>query len=204
MRGTLIKGFDYYKALNDPFAKAAYMMFMISEIHPFLDGNGRLGRLLITLLLKSNGILHDPLLYLSLYLKMNRNEYYARLDRVRSHADWEGWLLFFAKAVASVADEAAQTAIRMRDLAEKHRAKIRTVGRKAGSALLVFDALLHRPIVNISEITKFTKLAPNTVAACLQDLARLKIVREVTGKSRNRVFAYDQFMNLMDEGTKAK
>ncbi len=180
--------------------KAALSHVQFETIHPFLDGNGRLGRLLITLLLKHEEVLKDPLLYLSFYFNTHRTEYYERLDRVRSHGDWEGWISFFSKAVTSVADDAAKTATSLSNLVKKHRAQINTLGRKAGSVLRVFEALAQKPLIHIHEIVEFTGLVPNTVAVCLKELQKIKIVAEVTGKSRNRLFSYQKFMDTMDRG----
>ncbi|MCR9143888.1 MAG: Fic family protein [bacterium] len=180
--------------------KAALAHVQFETIHPFLDGNGRLGRLLIALLLYHDKILQDPALYVSLYFKTHRTEYYSLLDRVRTHGDWDTWIRFFAEALGSVAAQATDTARKIDDLARTDRARVAGLGRKSGSALPVIEALLQRPLIQIAEITKATGLTPNTVAAALKSLTELNITSEISGRQRDRIFAYDQLMNIINEG----
>jgi len=171
-------------------------------IHPFLDGNGRVGRLLITLQLCSAGMLDDPLLYLSLYFKQHRAEYYRLLDAVRQDGDWEDWLRFFLQGVAETAEAAVSTARRLVDLFHKDQIRIQKMGRQAGSLLRVHEALKQRPLCTVAEAAKRTGLSFPTAASVLESLVASGIVRELTGKKRNRVFVYDKFLGVMNEGTR--
>jgi len=167
--------------------KAALAHVQFETVHPFLDGNGRVGRLLITLLLCAEGVLRQPLLYLSLYLKQNRTRYYDLLQSVRQTGDWEEWLAFFADGVHDTAEGAVQTARRLVDLFQRDRQKIQAIGRLAGSALRVHDGLQRRPLSTIAGLRKATGLSVPTVTTALEALARLRIVREITSRRRNRV-----------------
>lgn len=164
-------------------------------IHPFLDGNGRLGRLLISLVLCSDGILEDPILFLSLYFKNHRQAYYDLLQGVRADGDWEAWLEFFARAVRETAEKTNQ-------LARADRAKIQALGRIAGSATMVHQELLTHPLTTIARMSTATGLVTNTVTKVFAALSKAGIVRETTGKRRNRLFAYGELLDTMDEGTK--
>lgn len=178
--------------------KAALAHVQFETIHPFLDGNGRIGRLLITLLLTSEGVLSEPLLYLSLYFKRNRQRYYELLDKVRREGDWEEWLEFFADAVHTTAMGAVDTARQLGALFKTDRERIEALGREAGSALQVHEALKTRPLRNVSGLQMVTRRSPPTILKALDVLARLGIVREVTGRRRNRVFEYQQYMGLLN------
>ncbi|MCA8977371.1 MAG: Fic family protein [Planctomycetes bacterium] len=181
--------------------RAALTHVQFESIHPFLDGNGRVGRLLITFLLCSEGQLRQPMLYLSLFLKQNRADYYRLLDAVRQDGDWEAWLEFFLDGVAKTADGAVDTAKRLMALFEADRAKIQHAGRKAGSALRVHDALKARPVSQLQDITRSSGLSFPAATSGMQLLIDLQIAREVTGKLRNRVFAYDGYLEVLNEGT---
>jgi Fic family protein len=180
-------------------AGLAHVQF--ETIHPFLDGNGRVGRLLITLLLCHSGILHEPLLYLSLYLKQHRDEYYRLLDRVRSDGDWEAWLRFFLEGVRQTADGAVTTARRLAGLFEEDRARVQAKGRVAGSALRVHGALQARPVTTLSEIAAKTGLSFPAATVGMGVLTELAIAKELTGRKRDRVFAYDRYLAVLQEGT---
>lgn len=166
-------------------------------IHPFLDGNGRIGRLLITFLLTEGGILHKPVLYLSHYFKRYRQTYYEHLQAVRDHGDWEGWLAFFLRGVAEVSTEATDTARRILALREEHRTAITEhLGRAAGNGHKVLETLFYRPIVTVGEIESLigtTYAAANNLVA---RLATLGILQEVTGHTRNRRFRYEPYVRL--------
>jgi cell filamentation protein, protein adenylyltransferase len=180
-------------------AGLAHVQF--ESIHPFLDGNGRIGRLLITFLLCEKGILREPLLYLSLYLKEHRSEYYALLDRVRRDGDWEAWLEFFLDGVQHVADTAVGTAGRLSDLFEADRARIQAVGRRAGSALRLLEVFKARPIQSLPFLSETTKLSFPAVSSAMGLLVDLGVARELTGKQRNRLFVYDRYVEILAEGT---
>ena len=198
---------DLEKFLNDRPAraptllKAALAHVQFETIHPFLDGNGRLGRLLITLLLASEGVLHEPLLYLSLYFKAKRKTYYDHLQRVRTEGDWEGWVSFFLRGVRETAEGAGTTARRLARLFLDDGQRIRALGRVSGSALHVQHALQQHPIQTISTLKKRTGLTVPTVTAVMKSLEGIGIVREMTGKRRGRVFAYDRYLEVLNEGT---
>jgi Fic family protein len=180
-------------------AGLAHVQF--ETIHPFLDGNGRVGRLLITLLLCHSGVLKEPLLYLSLFLKQNRSTYYQLLDTVRRDGDWEAWLVFFLEGVRQTAEGAVDTARLLTGLFSDDRERIRPRGRVAGSALRVHDALKARPVTSMQELSARTSLSLPAVTAGLDVLIDLGIARELTGKKRNRVFAYDRYLAILNEGT---
>jgi Fic family protein len=180
--------------------KAALAHIQFETIHPFLDGNGRLGRLLITLILHHDGVLRQPLLYLSLYFKQHRAEYYRLLDAVRLTGDWEAWLDFVLEGIAQTATGAVDTAHRLLALFRDDAARIQTLGRAAPNALRVFDALRRRPLATINDIAARTGIAFPTAARAIEALQRLGIVREITGRKRERVFAYAAYLAILNEG----
>jgi Fic family protein len=180
-------------------AGLAHVQF--ETIHPFLDGNGRVGRLLITLLLCEAGVLREPLLYLSLYLKQHRPEYYRLLDEVRRQGDWEEWLAFFLEGVRQTAELAVSTAQRLAALFQHDRGRIEPRGRRAGSALRVHQALKERPILSMPEVCRRTGLSFPGASSAMDLLTDLGIARELTGKRRNRLFAYDGYLAILNEGT---
>jgi len=181
--------------------KAALAHVQFETIHPFLDGNGRLGRLLITLLLCEQKMLREPMLYLSLYFKSHRQYYYELLNGVRLSGNWEAWLDFFAEAVIVTATQAVDTARQLIDLANEDRDRISGLGRAAASTLRVHRALLERPITASGWLVKKTGITPATVNKCLRHLERLGIVRELTSRRRNRVFSYTGILEIMNQGT---
>ncbi len=170
-------------------------------IHPFLDGNGRLGRLLITLILCAKGILREPLLYLSLYFKTNRQRYYDLLQRVRTEGIWEEWIEFFLEGTEITARQAADTAVQILQLFEADRKKIRATGRKAASGLAVHEYLQAHPLTKIGPAARDLKLSIPTVTSALETLTKLKIAKESTGKRRDRLFAYPRYLHILSEGT---
>jgi Fic family protein len=180
-------------------AGLAHVQF--ETIHPFLDGNGRVGRLLITFLLCHAGILREPLLYLSLYFKQNRSVYYDLLERVRREGDWEVWLDFFLTGVQQTAEGAVVTAGQLSELFQKDRSRIEKAGRRAGSGLRVHEALKTRPILTMSEVSRRTGLSFPAASSSVELLVKLKIARELTGKRRNRIFVYDRYLATLNEGT---
>lgn len=184
-----------------PLVKAALAHLQFETIHPFLDGNGRVGRLLVTLLLCAEEVLREPLLYLSLYLKTHRQRYYELLQAVRLEGDWEAWLEFFLEGVAATAEEATATARRMLDLFARDRARIEGLGRAAGSVLRLHQLLQGRPLLSISAAAEALQLSLPTVAAALAHLVRLGIAEEITGRRRRRLFAYREYLDLLSRGT---
>jgi Fic family protein len=181
--------------------KAALTHVQFETIHPFLDGNGRLGRLLITLLLCEQKVLREPMLYLSLYFKTHRQYYYELLNNVRLTGDWEAWLDFFAEAVIATATQAVDTSRQLIDLANEDRDRISGLGRAAVSTLLVHRAMMERPITDSGWLVKKTSITPATVNKCLGHLERLDIVKELTSRKRNRVFSYAGYLEILNQGT---
>jgi len=181
--------------------KAALTHVQFESIHPFIDGNGRLGRLLITLLLCEQKILREPLLYLSLYFKQHRQYYYELLNNVRLNGDWEAWLHFFGEAVVATANQATDASRQLIDLANEDRNRISSLGRAAASTLLVHRAMMERPIADSGWLVKKTGITPATVNKCLGHLERLKMVKELTSRKRNRVFSYAGYLAILNQGT---
>jgi Fic family protein len=181
--------------------KAALAHVQFETIHPFLDGNGRLGRLLITLLLCEHKVLREPMLYLSLYFKTHRQYYYELLSNVRLTGDWEAWLDFFAEAVIVTASHAVETAQQLLDLSNRDRDKISGLGRAAASTLQIHRALMEQPIATSSSLAEKTGITPATVNKSLGHLEQLGIVKELTARKRNRLFSYADYIEIMSRGT---
>ena len=183
-----------------PLVKAALAHVQFETIHPFSDGNGRLGRLLIALILCSEGVLREPSLYLSLYFKRRRADYYDMLNGVRVRGDWEGWLGFFLDGVAETAQQAVDTAQRLLALLASDRARIAALGKRAGNVGLVFDKFARRVVLTVPQVAPQLALSPPTIRAAVRALEALGIVNEVTGQQRHRVFAYQQYLDILSEG----
>jgi Fic family protein len=181
--------------------KAALAHVQFETIHPFLDGNGRLGRLLVTLILCAQDALTQPLLYLSLFFKQHRQEYYDRLDAVRLKGDWLDWLRFFLEGVQQTARQATDTAGQILRLFDADRRKVEELGRKAASAQRLLDRLRRHPITTIPNAATQLNLTAPTVRSAVQSLQTLGIVREITGKQRDRIYLYDQYVRILDAGT---
>lgn len=182
--------------------KAALAHVQFETIHPFLDGNGRVGRLLITLILGDAGVLKEPLLYLSLYLKQHRDEYYRLLDLVRTEGDWEAWLDFFLDGVRATADEAVMAAQRLVGLFKEDRDRIQARGgRPVGSALRVHDTMRMRPVRSLKAVCEASGLSFPAASAGMALLTELGIASEMTGRQRNRVFGYGRYVAILSEGT---
>jgi Fic family protein len=182
-------------------ARAGLAHVQFETIHPFLDGNGRVGRLMITFLLCHAGVLREPLLYLSLYFKQRRGEYYALLDLVRREGEWEAWLAFFLEGVRVTAGGAVETAERVSALFRDDRASIEPAGRRSGSALRVHEALKARPIQSLPVICERTGLSFPATSSAMDLLVELGMARELTGKRRNRLFVYERYLAILNEGT---
>ena len=181
--------------------KAALSHVQFETIHPFLDGNGRLGRLLITLILCDQEVLRKPMLYLSLYFKKHRQYYYELLNTVRLTGEWEVWLDFFAEAIISTGKQAVETSQQLLDLSVQDREKISGLGRAASSAFHVHKAFLEIPIATSGWLVEKTGITPATVNKALEHLERLGIIKEITAQKRNRVFSYHKYVELMSKGT---
>jgi Fic family protein len=183
--------------------KAALVHVQFETIHPFLDGNGRLGRLLITFLLCAAGVLREPILYLSLYFKANRQQYYELLDRVRTAGDWETWVEFFLIGVRDTSNQAAETARQILALFESDRRKIEALGRPAASVLRVHQFMQRNPIVTIPVTAGKLSISAPTVAKSIEHMRKLSMLRETTGKQRHRLFVYDRYLAILNQGTEA-
>jgi Fic family protein len=181
--------------------KAALVHVQFETIHPFLDGNGRLGRLIITLILCSEKVLKEPLLYLSLYFKTHRRRYYELLDQVRLTGDWEQWLDFFADAVTATATQAVDTAQKLMKRSSVDGDRINKLKRISGSASLIHRAVLERPMATPKWIQEKTQLSQATVNSCLSKLQAMDILEEVTGQKRNRIYSYTEYIKIMSQGT---
>jgi len=181
--------------------KTALAHAQFETIHPFLDGNGRLGRLLITFLLCAEGALKEPMLYLSLYLKNRRQEYYDLLQRVRTEGDWEAWLRFFVEGVKETSELAVATVHRLLRLFEDDHQKIQSAGKALGSTMQVHQMLQKSPIATIGKIKHLTGLTASTIDAALKRLQALGIVGELTGRERSRRFGYLEYVKILNEGT---
>ena len=181
--------------------KTALVHVQFETIHPFLDGNGRLGRLLITLLLCSEDILQEPLLYLSLFFKQHREMYYELLQQVRTEGDWESWLHFFLTGVYETANQGVQTSRNIIELFQYDQSRIETLGRSIGSTLPVFKLMQSIPIISIQRAAQETHYSVPTVTAAMTRLQDLGIVREITRKRRDKIYSYEKYINFLNEGT---
>ncbi len=181
--------------------KAGLLHVQFETIHPFLDGNGRVGRLLVTLYLCANGVLRTPLLYLSLFLKTHRADYYRLLQEVREHGNWEAWLDFFLTGVADTANQAFDAAARIVDLFKEDREMITAESDRAGSVLRIHVLFQQNPFLTSNQLVRQTGLSAPTVNAALVDLVRCGIIEEITGRKRGRVFSYRRYLAILSEGT---
>jgi Fic family protein len=181
--------------------KAALVHVQFETIHPFLDGNGRLGRLLITFLLCASGHLTEPTLYLSLYFKQHREVYYDLLQRVRTHGAWEEWLQFFLEGVIETATQAAESAKRLLDLFEEDRKQIEGLGRAASSTLRVHYHFQKKPITDMLKASAALGLAPATISRAFKHLETLGIIKEISGKQRGQIYTYHKLIDILAQGT---
>jgi len=181
--------------------KAALSHVQFETIHPFLDGNGRLGRLLITLLLCADGELSEPMLYLSLYFKANRDAYYDHLQRVRTEGAWEDWLDFFLRGVIETTEQATTTAQRILVLMRNDRERIEKLGRPTPSALRLHHAFQERVMLSIPRAAAQLGISQPTVTTAMKHLTDLGIVQESTGRKRNKLYVYDSYLKILSEGT---
>lgn len=184
-----------------PILKAGLAHAQLETIHPFLDGNGRIGRLLVSLLFVVERVLSSPFFYFSLYLKQNRADYYDALQRVRTHGDWEGWLHFYLVGVEAVARQSAETTLQLRQLFEEDQQKVAGLGRAAGSALRVYDLLRDSVVTSIPRAAKALDLTWPTVNSAMERLSDLGIATEITGRARDRLYAYRTQLDILNSGT---
>lgn len=199
--GALEKFLHNKSATTSTLVKAALAHVQFETIHPFLDGNGRLGRLLITFLLCAENVLQEPLLYLSLYFKQNREAYYGHLQTVRQTGDWESWLRFFLTGIRETSEQAVATARRLRTLFAEDAARLTGLGRAGGTAFRVHQQLQIQPIASVSRMAEAVGISINTARASLELLQKPGIVRELTGGKYGRLYAYDQHLAILNEGT---
>ena len=181
--------------------KAALSHVQFETIHHFLDGNGRLGRLLITFLLCIEGALSEPLLYLSLYFKEHRDAYYDLLQRVRVEGDWEAWVTFFLEGVIETAEQAVKTAQRITNLFTHDRTRIEKMGQAAGNVSRVHSYLQKKPVLAIPRASTEIGISQPTVTAALKRLEEIGVVNEITGKARDRIYIYKEYLDILGEGT---
>ncbi|RMH08363.1 MAG: Fic family protein [Nitrospirae bacterium] len=181
--------------------KAALAHVQFETIHPFLDGNGRIGRLLIAFILHHERVLSEPLLYLSLYFKQHRQEYYRMLNQVRTVGDWEAWVDFFLEGVEKTAANAVDTARRLVALFQSDELAIQDMGRRSSTALRVFRVFCERPLLGVKQACERTGLSFPAVSKAVDELTRAGILREITGQRRNRIFAYERYLAILSEGT---
>lgn len=200
----LLSEFERYIHTDDPLPTLVRMGLLhvqFETIHPYLDGNGRIGRLLIALLLEHWGLLKAPLLYLSLFFKRHREEYYRRLNLVRLEGDWEGWTDFFLDGVATIADEAVASARELFNLVSADRARLLGAESASVSALRLFEQLPRHPIVSVASAMKLVDASKPTATRAIEALAEVGILVETTGKRRDRSFAYRAYMERLRAGT---
>ena len=181
--------------------KAALAHVQFETIHPFLDGNGRLGRLLIALILHHEGVLRQPLLYLSLYFKQHRSLYYQLLDAVRTQGDWEAWVDFFLEGVEQTATGAVDTANRLLSLIRIDEENIHKTENRTANILRVFDGLRHRPVTTIKSLATRAQISFSTASRAVEVLMKLNVLEEITGRDRDRVFVYADYLKILNEGT---
>jgi Fic family protein len=185
--------------------RAGLLHAQFETIHPFIDGNGRIGRMLVTLLLTKEAALHQPLLYLSFHFRQHRQEYCDRLQAIRDSGDWESWLKFFLRGVADVSARATETANRLSALRENNRTEIqRLMGGRAGKALTLLESLYARPIVSIEDVRRVTQSTFPTASSLVAALESLGILRESTGQRHYRRFAYRPYLDILTDTDSAQ
>ncbi len=182
--------------------KAALVHHQFETIHPFLDGNGRLGRLLITFILCVEGIMREPMLYLSLYFKTHRQAYYDHLQLVRETGDWEEWIQFFLKGVIETANQAIETAQTILQLFAEDRKNIEAIGKSSASMLIVYSYLQKHPITDAKKVVEHCQVTLPTANKSLHHLVELGIVKEITGKIRNKIYVYHKYLDVLSEGAR--
>ena len=196
---------DFEKYLHsqskNPFIDIALIHVQFESIHPFLDGNGRIGRLLIALLLKYHGLINSPLLYLSLFFKRNRDTYYRLLNAVRYNGEWEEWIKFFLEGVCSVSKDVIETSAKLQNLLSHDRQKILNDSKVTISTIRLLEALPKKPIVTLNQASEILKLTKPPVIKALNILMECGVLTEVTGKKKDKVYRYEQYLNILAEGT---
>jgi Fic family protein len=202
--GDLLSAFEKYIHGDDALPKlvrAGLLHVQFETIHPYLDGNGRIGRLLITLLLQHWGLLTEPLLYLSLFFKRHRDEYYRRLDAVRTEGDWEGWTDFFLDGVATIADEAVASARELFARVGTDRERVLASGTTSVAAMRLFEHLPRHPIVTVASAIRLVAASKPTATRAVETLVDAGVLVEITGRKRDRSFAYQSYLDSLRAGT---
>lgn len=201
----LLSDFEKYLNQDDreasPLVRAGLAHVQFETIHPYLDGNGRIGRLLITLLLEESGALTQPLLYLSLFFKRHRDEYYRRLSAVRSDGDWEGWLDFYLDGVATIAEEGVTSARELFALVTRDRERVLSAGGTSVAAVRLLEALPRQPVVSVGSAMKVLETTKPTAGRAIDSLVTAGVLIETTGRRRDRGFAYQAYLDLLRKGT---
>jgi Fic family protein len=185
-----------------PLVKAGLAHVQFETIHPFLDGNGRIGRMLITLLVEHWGLLDQPLLYLSVAFKRRQQEYYDRLSAVRTEGDWEGWTAFFLECVREAAEDAVDVAGRLFRIVSNDRAALLASGSATVNALRLLEAMPEHPVITLPRTVDLLGVAKPTAAKCIEELLRAGVLRETTGKLRDRVYVYEAYMTTLTDPAK--
>lgn len=186
-----------------PLIKAGLAHVQFETIHPFLDGNGRIGRMLITLLVEHWGILDQPLLYLSLAFKRRQQDYYDRLSAVRTEGDWEGWTAFFLECVAEAAEDAVDVAGRLFRIVSNDRAALLASGSATVNALRLLEAMPEHPVMTLPRAVDLLGVAKPTASKCIEELLKAGVLRETTGKQRDRVYVYEAYMTTLTDPEKS-
>jgi Fic family protein len=185
----------------DILIRAGLIHYQFETIHPFLDGNGRIGRLLITLFLMEKKVLSTPALYISYFLKKNRIEYYDRMNEVRLKGNYEQWIKFFLEAVYESSKDSVKTIDNLTSLHDKYYLKIESLGRRAKNAIRVFEYLESNPIIEIQQTAKELHIAFNTMSSIVKDLINIGVLEQTSTQSRNRTFVYKEYLEILKEGT---
>jgi Fic family protein len=202
--GDLLGSLERYIHTEDPLhplVRTGLSHVQFETIHPYLDGNGRIGRLLITLLLEHWKLLDVPLLYLSLYFKRNRAEYYRRLNAVRTHGDFESWLKYFLEGVAVIADETVATTQKLFTLINTDRTRVLSGRSTSVAGIRLFELLPAHPIITVAEVVKLLKTTKPTATKAVSGLVDAAVLVETTGRRRDRAFSYETYLNLLRTGT---
>ena len=185
----------------DPLIQAALIHYQFETIHPFLDGNGRIGRLLILLYLMEKKLLSKPVIYVSYFLKMNQIEYYDRISEVRRKGNYEQWISFFLEAVSSAAEDALKSIGKLSALREKNIARLPKSSKRKDNVRALFDYLEQHPIIEIKQTAAALDVSYNTVSSAVKKLMMLGILKETTNAARNRVFTYEEYLDILKQGT---
>jgi len=199
-----LESYIHGEGRENPLVKIGLIHVQFETIHPFLDGNGRLGRLLITLLLEHWKLLSAPLLYLSLFFKRHRAEYYQLLGEVRKSGNWEAWMGFFLEGVATIADEAVIAAQEVFALVSADRQRLMAAPGASVMAIRLMDRLPIHPVVNIPTVVKLLKTTKPTAGKAVQLLENLGVLTETSGKQRDRTFAYTRYLEKLRAGTEVE